>query len=295
MATPMLNRQAQTQCFRKRPPGQLSRDQERAKQHRQQQQQQRTSDHAEGSSHVNTCGENQLFALYTVCKQTSVQKLAEQHTTPACNTDTDGEEDHAASMLPAQDSGHRLWSVDCGVGVDQQQPVTDTVPTVESSIARFSAGVIKDYVSTLTDRSLQRRLRDRQRNKAFRKVVKHTSDGALSLLCESDYIVMEYSLDSGAEGECMFWCVKQKENNKLTDERVKLANLRKGKRLRQTEHRETEARAKYLFFNEIARKRDVVGVRTVACPDGRGRRRPSGAGLRCPEGRHLPDRSPLIG
>ena len=64
-----------------------------------------------------------------------------------------------------------------------------------------------------------------------------------TLLCETDDIVVEYSLDSGAEDECTFWYIKQNEKNMSTQECVKLENLQKGKRTSNTKHREAEGRA----------------------------------------------------
>ncbi|KAL8622978.1 hypothetical protein ACOMHN_027099 [Nucella lapillus] len=62
------------------------------------------------------------------------------------------------------------------------------------------------------------------------------------LLCESDDLVLEYSLHSVSEHECVFLHTKQKEINMQEEERVKLANLKKGTQLR-TEHTETQALA----------------------------------------------------
>ena len=41
----------------------------------------------------------------------------------------------------------------------------------------FSVDIVKDYVATLTDRSVQRRLRDPKRNRSFSKVALDNRDG----------------------------------------------------------------------------------------------------------------------
>ena len=63
------------------------------------------------------------------------------------------------------------------------------------------------------------------------------------LICESDDIVVEYSCDLKSEAECVYWFVKQAENKMLTEECVKLTNLRRGRRVPKTEHTDTQARA----------------------------------------------------
>ena len=55
--------------------------------------------------------------------------------------------------------------------------------------AGFSVDIVKDYVATLTNRSVQQRFRDPKRNRSFSKVALDNRDGVI--LCESDYLVFE--------------------------------------------------------------------------------------------------------
>ena len=57
--------------------------------------------------------------------------------------------------------------------------------------AVFSTNVVRDYVATLTDRSVPRRLRNQNRNQSFSKVALDTREGK-DKLCESDDLVGEY-------------------------------------------------------------------------------------------------------
>ena len=123
-----------------------------------------------------------------------------------------------------------------------QQPEIDDQPTIDSAVGSvFDKEVVTQYVATLTDRSVQRRLRDSQRNKSFRKSVLHHSGSAdQAIMFESDDIVLEYSCQSNLE-KCVYFFVKQQERNMLKEECVKLADLRRGKRIKDTQHTETQA------------------------------------------------------
>ena len=95
----------------------------------------------------------------------------------------------------------------------------------------------------MKDRAVQRRLRDKNRNNVFRKVVEHESDSGSVVLCESEDIVIEYSHNLNAPAKMTYWFVKQEERNMLHEERQRLADLRAGKRLHTTQRNETRARA----------------------------------------------------
>ena len=50
--------------------------------------------------------------------------------------------------------------------------------------AGFSVDIVKDYAATLTDRSVQRRLRDPKRNRSFSKMALDNRKGEELILCD---------------------------------------------------------------------------------------------------------------
>eukprot|EP00745_Piridium_sociabile_P025192 TRINITY_DN39908_c0_g1_i2.p1 TRINITY_DN39908_c0_g1~~TRINITY_DN39908_c0_g1_i2.p1 ORF type:complete len:240 (+),score=42.45 TRINITY_DN39908_c0_g1_i2:91-810(+) len=167
MAEPVLNRTTQVQYYRRKPPSQVRRDQERA---RQQQQRQASEKRADRDSAVNA-----VALLDTQPEERSTQDREDEHTlTCADHGDSENENDNATSNV-----SHMLDSFTAG------QSEEDTEMTIDGSVAGFSTSVVKRYVATLTDRSVQRRLRDDKRNQCFRKVVQHQTDDMDALLRES--------------------------------------------------------------------------------------------------------------
>ena len=81
--------------------------------------------------------------------------------------------------------------------------------------------MIKDYVAEVTERSLQRRLRDVNRNIDFRKVVvKETPGHPLQLICESDDVVLAYNLEGyGRLGQC-YWFFKRDDKMKMLQQDI---------------------------------------------------------------------------
>eukprot|EP00745_Piridium_sociabile_P042769 TRINITY_DN865_c0_g1_i4.p1 TRINITY_DN865_c0_g1~~TRINITY_DN865_c0_g1_i4.p1 ORF type:complete len:296 (+),score=72.21 TRINITY_DN865_c0_g1_i4:174-1061(+) len=229
MADPVLNRHSQVQYYRKKPPSQVRRDQERA---RQQQQQRQRVQVGLDSSDDDREPSIALFVEPTAQHLSSVEPTAPVHT-----DHSDSETEERGDVL--QDNQP---SSDCNISL-HLQPDLQEEPIIDNRVAGFNTGDVRKYVATLTDRSVQRRLRDQQRNKLFRKTVLHQSQDRNMLLCESDDIVLEYSCDSPDGGLVMYWYVKQDQKNMLGEECVKLANLRKGKRSNNTQHAETQARA----------------------------------------------------
>ena len=230
MADPELNRRSQVQYFRRKPPSQIRRDQQRAKQQQQQQQQQQQRRSEQVRADSNSTPE--LPCVSDTPERSTQDVTVDLHTTPA-HADYRGSEGTCAE-------GNLQADLTCEVDLDMQQPQEDTEPRFDSVIAGFEASEVKNYVATLTDRAVQNRLRDQSRNKAFRKVVYQHSNETDLLLCESDDLVLECSCDSG---DYVYWYTKQEEKKMLPEEHIKLAKLRKGKRIRHTKYAETEANA----------------------------------------------------
>ena len=234
MAEPVLNRSTQVQYFRKKAPCQLRRDQERART-RQQKERQAHSEYARQTDRVENTSQ-----LSDTCIEQQCSKIRDtQHsTTPSA------EQCEKGSEVPREcPTNLDLPSVaDSNASVSLQPPDGDREPFIDNTIAGFDTGIVKRYIASLTDRSVQRHLRDRNRNKTFQKVTLHRSDDSDVLLYDSDDIVLEYTCDSNAD-DCTYWFVKQKEKLMLCEERLKLCSLRNGKHLPPTQHRETRVRA----------------------------------------------------
>jgi len=132
-------------------------------------------------------------------------------------------------------------ATDSNIGVSSEASDVQEELTVGCTVDDSDSGIVKQYVSTLTDKRVQRRLRDSKRNTRFRKVVVHNLVDQNIVMCESDDITLEYSWngDPGEESKCVFWYIKQEEKNMLPEERVKLARLRKGKQCTNTQHTAT--------------------------------------------------------
>ena len=231
---PVLNRHTQVQYFRKKPPCQVARDQARSKQHQQSKRPQ-VGDDNKDSVRDRSVGAS-LF------EEENTPLLAVQHISPVSTESVTEEEGGGVCEKTGLQSP---CASDCASSSDFQPDVNEQEPVFDNAVAGFDCGVVKTYVGTFTDRSLQKRLRDQQRNKVFRKtVIQKADDGSNLLLCESDDIVLEYLCTESAEiDKCVFFYVKQKHNNMLREECDRLTYLRRGKTCRDTQYDQARARA----------------------------------------------------
>jgi len=90
-----------------------------------------------------------------------------------------------------------------------------------------SAQSIKEYVGAIRDRVVLRRIKDQERNLAFRKVVLDTSSTTTAkLICEAeDFVIV---VGTVKKGYCDYWLVKQDPKLMLREEVDILARLTKG-------------------------------------------------------------------
>eukprot|EP00745_Piridium_sociabile_P024463 TRINITY_DN3871_c0_g2_i2.p1 TRINITY_DN3871_c0_g2~~TRINITY_DN3871_c0_g2_i2.p1 ORF type:complete len:303 (-),score=53.62 TRINITY_DN3871_c0_g2_i2:237-1145(-) len=232
-AEPVLNRNTQVQYYRRKPPSQVRRDQERAKQ-----QKGKVTDrqHDAGVPVLNAvCLDDTRVELpsFTSCDVQHAQTTHSEDETGVSQT-TDDFEPQCANIGEPQ----------CASGLSLHLPDINQVQTIDSTVGGFDSRVVKSYVARLTTRLMQRRLRDSHRNKTFRKTVVYDSGSEKVLMCESDDIVLEYTCHSDSNHSCVYWFLKQDEKHMLAEECVKLSNLRKrGKPIDNTEHGELQARA----------------------------------------------------
>eukprot|EP00745_Piridium_sociabile_P018983 TRINITY_DN28731_c0_g2_i7.p1 TRINITY_DN28731_c0_g2~~TRINITY_DN28731_c0_g2_i7.p1 ORF type:complete len:205 (+),score=35.32 TRINITY_DN28731_c0_g2_i7:448-1062(+) len=83
-----------------------------------------------------------------------------------------------------------------------------------------SVSLIKDYVSELTDRSLQRKLRDVSRNQDFCHAFT-SDDNPDTVVCESDDVVFQFSWCSDSDNPTdFFWLAKRDTSQMTHEERV---------------------------------------------------------------------------
>eukprot|EP00745_Piridium_sociabile_P026524 TRINITY_DN4238_c0_g1_i5.p1 TRINITY_DN4238_c0_g1~~TRINITY_DN4238_c0_g1_i5.p1 ORF type:complete len:309 (-),score=65.04 TRINITY_DN4238_c0_g1_i5:208-1134(-) len=239
MAGPVLNRSTQIQYFRRKPPSQIRRDQERARQQRQasEQQQRKTSE-----SQHRDCAVDANNMTDSEPEQPATQYTT---TTHADQLASEEEQQVKADGLHALDIFEHSLSRDTDSDCILSRQLSDTMEheeTIDRSVGGFNTGVVKGYVATLTDKSVQRRLRDRTRNKSFRKVVLHHADSEDLLICESEDLVLEYRCSP--DTTCHhYWYIKQEEHSMLTEERAKLANLWRGEHASRSQHADLQARA----------------------------------------------------
>ena len=218
MADPVLNRGSQVQYFRKKPPCQVRRDQERARKGRQQAKQQ--------NSESNVC--------HTLFDSPGDQSRPTVEDRKLPTTVTHQEHSDNVDVCHVPTSGDQMRSADSNVSLES---LTDELAglTIDNNVAGFTTGIVRDYVATLAEKAVQRRLRDKCRNIGLRKVVSCNSDRGPVVLCESDDIVVEYSDNLNAPLDCLFWFVKQDDRNQLPEERARLSDLRRGERVSSTQ------------------------------------------------------------
>ena len=233
MADPVqLNRTSRVQ-YRRKSPSEIHRDQERARLHREKQGMEKTSqsmnepflfvDHSESSSNVQEIGQQVECVLTDTIA--SDNEESEQHS--ACEETEVCQIEERQHDLIDSDRPSSLLSL-------SQQ---DNTQGDDSCVEEAGVG-LREYVSSLTDRSLQRRLRDKQQNKAFRTIaIHHAENNRTVLMLESDDIVLEFTCPTDLEeSKFLFYYIKQEEKNMLEEERRKLANLRRGQCVTSRQH-----------------------------------------------------------
>ena len=152
--------------------------------------------------------------------------------TPPKNTDSNTEltldesqqEEHAREFR-SESAGSAVCLVEECVDVSRQADFVDVCLTEEicqeekeeTLIKIREAGhdvdIIKDCVSELTEKSLQRKLRDEERNLKFKNVLS-SKDNANTLLCESEDMVFQCDWNEGEIKPChFFWFAKRDARN----------------------------------------------------------------------------------
>ena len=237
MVDPVLNRDTQIQYYRRKAPCQVRRDKQRARHHHQRS----VTDDPVPNSDVfkptdlstDLTVNELLSAQYTDTMQTQTEE-------PVTQPASDSEEDAIHGLVnPTGTWNSDGTSVTLLQSADTTHCDCDTEENIDGTVGRFSTQVVKSYVATLSDKSVQRRLKDRSRNQSFRKVVAHKDDDGDQLICEADDLVLEYWCSDAVRPHHMYWYVKQEPCNMLSEERDKLANLRRGESARRSRHADT--------------------------------------------------------
>eukprot|EP00745_Piridium_sociabile_P013069 TRINITY_DN19614_c0_g1_i2.p2 TRINITY_DN19614_c0_g1~~TRINITY_DN19614_c0_g1_i2.p2 ORF type:complete len:118 (+),score=27.89 TRINITY_DN19614_c0_g1_i2:599-952(+) len=93
-------------------------------------------------------------------------------------------------------------------------------PLKEVRDAGYSETVTKDYVGELTDRSLQRKLRDVSRNQEFCNVFT-SEDNPDTVIFESDDVILQFKWSSANDKPSeSFWFAKRSTKQMTTEERA---------------------------------------------------------------------------
>ena len=216
--------QPSVQCFRRKPPSQLRRDQERA-------QQRKANQNQASVSHEHS--DKQTFSMEVPVANTSetvvrptLESIVERIVDPEkCTQHTS----YSTQNRPQ----HATRS-------NQSKPTTEQIqPEVYKSM---EATVVRDYMSTISDDVIKQNLQNPRRNKRFRNVrANETND---ILLCESDDLVVEFDCRKrGGEGKWSYFFVKQDSVSLLPEERTRMYQLQLWRKVEQAEFRVAIARA----------------------------------------------------
>ena len=223
------SRQPSVKCFRRKPPSQLRRDQERA-------QQRKANQNQASPSHEHS--DEQTFSLKVPVANTSetvvrptlesiVERIVGLDSMPTIEKNTQ------ASYCPQNRPQH-------ATRFSQSKPTTEQIqPEVYKSM---EATVVRDYMSTISDDVIKQNLQNPRRNKRFRNVrANETND---ILLCESDDLVVEFDCRKrGGEGKWSYFFVKQDSVSLLPEERTRMYQLQLWRKVEQGEFRVAIARA----------------------------------------------------
>jgi hypothetical protein len=107
--------------------------------------------------------------------------------------------------------------------LDQETNIASDTDDSDDNSAEPPPGT-KEYVGSIKDRALLRRLKDKRRNKAFRKTVIDKTHSDRLLLCDADDIVVMYNC---SKKQVHHWFVKQPSPKLIAVERECLVSLEK--------------------------------------------------------------------
>ena len=246
MAAPMPPVRAH---YRRKPPSQLRRDQERAATR---QQQHHIPEYQASDIVDNNCaGDTPLFLPSW---ESDIVDIPQHEKRPTLEVHTTADVERTGFMhdqdnLQHTGSGGDNFSVlPCGGAVGYtasgfSSPPADSLQLQDSSIINARAAgfnVVKDYVSTLTNRQTQRRLRNTTQNVSFNKIVLCERGSRECFLFESDDLILEY--DTMGE-DLRFWFAKQDARSMSAEENGKLNELRRGRHIGTSVSSQLRARA----------------------------------------------------
>ena len=208
------------QHYRKKAPSQLNRDKRRAEDRRT-----KTTQNMQDVAQASDSHNNDLPSLFMFTPPTS-------HSIVHTDTDLPPNTPDPDSAREIRRSSTDSTAMSTGACSEQQTTITvlPSLKTLDDSDdclqkvqdAGWSASLVKDYVSQLTDRSLQRNLRDTNRNTDFCRVF--TSDESPdTIVCESDDVIFEFSwtCDNDDDDPTHFsWLAKRDSSQMGQEERA---------------------------------------------------------------------------
>jgi len=149
----VLNRNSQVQYFRKKCPSQIRRDVQRSKQHQERQASRQ-------------CDKDSVLEELVLSDSDSLHRERVDAKSKQTSVYTELCVDSAVNVPATLDSLDLPCepATDSKIGVSPELSDVDEEQTVDCTVEGFHTGIVKEYVSTLTDKRVQRRLRDSKRN-----------------------------------------------------------------------------------------------------------------------------------
>ncbi|KAL8603058.1 hypothetical protein ACOMHN_015623 [Nucella lapillus] len=204
--------------YRKKAPSELQRDRRRAEERRN-----RAVRHED-------CKESESFdssAKDSPCLFVSTPPTSHTALHPDTSPNNTSPHETAREIRRAQDV--TVTVLDSTMRVDQQSDIDLPAPTTTNDDcegpleklheAGCSASVIKEYVAELTDRSLQRKLRDTRRNRDFCTVYT-CDDDPDTVICDSEDVVFQFKwTDDSDTPTDFFWFAKGDSKHVTQEER----------------------------------------------------------------------------
>ena len=229
MAEPVSMHSTQAQYFRRKPPSQLRRDQQRTQQHKSTtmdcQRDVRVSDPSAVCEK-----ELQPSSDCDVQQGGGTRSDVDTGVTQVCQNTTG---QSAATSEPRSATGVFPHRTDCTH--DQ---------TVDNTVGGFDSGAVKRYVAGVSSRHMHRVLRDSSRNNKCRTILSYKSKDEHVIMFESNDIVLVYPVQSDSQHDSPQWMIKQNQRDMTAEERARYFIMRKeGQPVDRTQHGELQARA----------------------------------------------------
>ena len=200
--------------FQRRPEAKILRDRERARQHRDKM---KASDIVQSNDKLSESADSPSRGSKTLSSSQMNTRLSIKRS-QVCSTQ--GNMDYG-------DNNDGSIAVE---GASGGETTTGTQPELEQIFV--DRGYVKDYIDTITDSSVRKRLKNKKRNLTFLRVSRDQK--SKMLLCESDDLVLECGesrIVGNGSAYCGYWYVKQQNKKMLPEERTRFERMQSAQSL----------------------------------------------------------------